>query len=520
MAIKQSNTISSHTATRRGYGLYATSSGYTFRPKKICLLLAFRAWDTRDQNDTMYLTLYEVTKNKEDESKEGYIKLAQIIKSWGGASDVWTSYFYLDTPVILSPDKTYIIIRTNSGRYQNGCEQYTVVFNEELLEFINTRGTDSGSDIASQYRDTPPPIQYTTPQFSYDQPPVDALIETFDYRYLLRDLKKTTKEFIPSLVNDFKITQNNMGDWYIDKSNSNKTTSIAFSIFKDVTYNLSIPSNIKFLYGGTIDKEFNLIADGENRILNRILVNDDISEDDSYNIEFTALQNERSFILYFNDEVFSSIENIKLMGTANYELYKLTDDTGDNCEPLDNFDITYEQFLNNAQLYIRPSGKLLTSFAHPSILFWQEREDRQLSLKIEIDAVPYSQHVVSDRISLIVDNILSDIAEMQVDSEGGAILAFSFDDKQTWIYWKPENENDVNVGEWVTITEADRFNGQSKDVTDTLSPANWKLAIGDADGFYIRASFISTSQSLSKIGVKFAAREDTTTTDAGTEGTD
>lgn len=420
----------------------------------------------------------------------------------------WINIQYFNNPIRIYKGRKYIFgIHTRA--------------NNKAVSYAGIKVKNYNTDLITNVYQRAQQTSINNPAYNNNHwLPVDFIADTFDYSYLVRDRKETKKIFVPTIDTDLTLSQDNLGDWSLNKLQSNNTTSISFPIFKDVKYNVIIPEGAKFCYAGTLDKKVSDFEDSETRVLNRILV-DDATVTNPLELEFTALQNERGFVAYINDaDAGLTPEQVTLTGTAGYELYKLTNEEGTEYEALPDFDITSEQFKNGSPLFVEPQANVLMDFAHPSVLYWQELETDNPMLQVKITATPHSQHVTGDKISLEVDGVLCDIAEMQVDSEGGAILAFSFDDKQTWVYWKPENENDVNVGEWVTITEADRFNGQSKDVTDALSPANWKLAIGDADGFYIRASFISTSQSLSKIGVKFAARDTAATTEVETEGTD
>lgn len=530
MAIKEeTGEYSGMLSTKYNAGTRYVTSGVEFVPIKDFYIKAFRfyVWTQSGGPWFYYAGVWElntdpVTGKASVKEMGRYDKGGHSLEH-GAYNNRWTPYYYFDNPIRVNKDKTYILyiygdgsgIGDRWGKYNWQCPTY----NSDLVKNCYQRWSINQTGIT-----TPPArvasFNHTGTGSGTAWNAVDFLAETFDYSYLVRDRKETKKIFVPTIDTDLTLSQDNLGDWSLNRLQSNNTTSVSFPIFKDVKYNLTIPKGAKFCYAGTLDKKVSDFKDSEIRVLNRILV-DDATITNPLELEFTALQNERGFVAYINDaDAGLTPDQVTLTGTAGYELYKLTNEEGTEYEVLPDFDITSEQFKNGSPLFVEPQANVLMDFAHPSVLYWQELETDNPMLQVKITATPHSQHVTGDKISLEVDGVLCDIAEMQVDSEGGAILAFSFDDKQTWVYWKPENENDVNVGEWVTITEADRFNGQSKDVTDALSPANWKLAIGDADGFYIRASFISTSQSLAKIGVKYSAREDATTTEVETEGTD
>lgn len=522
MAIKEVHGVLNPGYLRHGDARNNTVTGFSFIPKKDFYILALRAQGYIYSTGDGYIELYKVNPktltntlyNQEKYTRLAYQYFEEIVEPSNNGNIYernWTNFYYFSQPIRLYAGQEYAI--QMYVQYQDcSNSSYEYSFNTDLIQYTGTRGlTGWNPGVLNVPNKT---NGYSTYGLT------DFLAETFDYSYLVRDRKETKKIFVPTIDTDLTLSQDNLGDWNLNKLQSNNTTSVSFPIFKDVKYNLTIPEGAKFCYAGTLDKKVSDFDDSETRVLNRILV-DDATVTNPFELEFTALQNERSFVAYINDaDAGLTPDQVTLTGTAGYELYKLTNEEGTEYEALPDFDITSEQFKNGSPLFVEPQANILMDFAHPSVLYWQEKEDDNPMLQVKITATPHSQHVTGDKISLEVDGVLCDIAEMQVDSEGGAILAFSFDDKQTWVYWKPENENDVNVGEWVTITEADKFNGQSKDVTDALSPANWKLAIGDADGFYIRASFISTSQSLAKIGVKYSAREDATTTEVETEGTD
>ena len=169
------------------------------------------------------------------------------------------------------------------------------------------------------------------------------------------------------------------------------------------------------------------------------------------------------------------------------------------------FDLSAKTFLKSDSK-LQPTAEMLTDIAYPGIAYWQEYEDDNPILQLTVSGTPKAQYVISKEISLYSDGKLCNISKMQVESNGGVLLQFSFNSGITWKYFQPTDAaTSLIEGEWIEITDANKWNGQSKTVTEALTLEQWRNGnSNNASSYLIRAVFSEASQTLSRIGVIYA----------------
>lgn len=94
---------------------------------------------------------------------------------------------------------------------------------------------------------------------------------------------------------------------------------------------------------------------------------------------------------------------------------------------------------------------------------------------------------------------------MQIEANGGVLFQFSFDNKTTWKYFEPyDSSSSLTEGEWITVTNDNKWEGQNKTVTEALTLEQWsEINASSSQSYYIRAVFTEASQTLSRIGVVY-----------------
>lgn len=152
----------------------------------------------------------------------------------------------------------------------------------------------------------------------------------------------------------------------------------------------------------------------------------------------------------------------------------------------------------NAEVFVTygndepPNSSLLVTLQDPKIFYWTNGEDLS-TIKATVTATPHSQSIISDAIDL-THSTITGIENMTTDCEGDLIVAVSFDGKQTWKAW--------NGTEWSTLSE--EFTGMNKETLEAITFEQWNLLYQGADSFFIRVSFIDTTQSVTEICADFA----------------
>lgn len=234
---------------------------------------------------------------------------------------------------------------------------------------------------------------------------IEPIFMTYDYRYLIKNNIPTQNNITNALKTNYLVSMDTKGDWNVSYSSQVVGTSITFKVIPGVKYKITIPEGVKFLYGGTCDKD--LLNDfylGEERKLNALLYNQDIpsTESEEAILEFTAKNNDRGFVLYFNDEdITSDLENeIECIGTSKYRLYNLT--AAGTIEEIigeETFDISKINFMKSPSKKV-PTASNFNNLAYPGIAYWQEYEDDNPVLELTVSGIPKAQYVTSNEISL------------------------------------------------------------------------------------------------------------------------
>lgn len=318
-------------------------------------------------------------------------------------------------------------------------------------------------------------------------PMLDVYCETFDYEFLVRDMRKTTLSIptasLNNLVIDSDIKQ-------IEKLESHNSTCYYIPIYKGIKYKFDIKTMATKCIAGTLDKDPSILLEAETRELMRIIDSRNINTEHlPHTVEFTAQEGEQYFIVQIADEN-DVVAEVAATGEGDYQLYKYND-VDDTLEEIDSFNIDTEQFLTNGSL-TTPSSKVLTTLHYPSVLYWQEKGNYNPRITATVEATPPNQTIISNKIDLTEESIKG-IDNVIVDCEGGLLMAVSFDEQQTWKVW--------NGTEW--IDAENDYTGMTKDTVEAITAEQWQLLYEGATSLYIRAAFVSSTQVLKSIYMKF-----------------
>lgn len=336
---------------------------------------------------------------------------------------------------------------------------------------------------------------------------IDPLFLTFDYRYLIKNNIPTQKTITNMLSDRLAVRKNAKGEWCVCYDEEPCGTAVAFNVVPNVKYKLTIPKDVEFMYGGTCDKNIlNDVHMGEQRPLNTLLYAEDEVVSGQYTIEFTAQNNDRGFVAYFNNlDRVDDLGSLECIGTGDYRLYAVSATGVTEIEGEETFDMSAKTFLKSDSK-VEPTAEMLTDIAYPGVAYWQEYEDDNPILQLIVSGTPKAQYITSNEISLYSDGKLCNISKMQVESNGGVLLQFSFDNGASWKYFAPNDASTSLIdGTWIDITDSNKWNGQNKTVTEALTLQQWKDGNpNNSSSYFIRAVFSEASQTLSRIGVTYA----------------
>lgn len=190
----------------------------------------------------------------------------------------------------------------------------------------------------------------------------------------------------------------------------------------------------------------------------------------SYNAPDISLDVVRKFLIKNSDALFTVVDD-ELIELASTEL-------------------TSSLFVNEGVDKI-PNIEILSNLGSFEILLWQSEEFNILP-KVSCMFEPFPQNIISSEIDL-QDETITGIEKVTVECEGDALIAVSFDEKQTWKAWSNE--------QWVILT--DNFTGMSKETIESITLENWNELYVGATSFYIRVSLVNTDQKMKTIKIDF-----------------
>ena len=149
-----------------------------------------------------------------------------------------------------------------------------------------------------------------------------------------------------------------------------------------------------------------------------------------------------------------------------------------------------KQAFNDYGLDEVPTYEQISSLTNPSIYTWNA--EFEANTTVTMKAIPLQQSIVTDSIDLTHQSITG-IEEAFAECEGELIVAFSFDNKQTWKAW--------NGTEWALLTED--FTGMDKATLESITFEQWQEVYTSAESMHIRISLIDNTQAVEYVLVDF-----------------
>lgn len=138
-----------------------------------------------------------------------------------------------------------------------------------------------------------------------------------------------------------------------------------------------------------------------------------------------------------------------------------------------------------------PQFEQISSLTNPSIYTWNAEDEPITTATMK--ATPLNQSIITNSVDLTHPSITG-IEEAYAECEGDLIVAFSFDNKQTWKAW--------NGTEWALLTED--FTGMDKETLESITFEQWQEVYTGADTMHIRISLIDNTQAVEYVLVDFA----------------
>lgn len=405
-----------------------------------------------------------------------------LIKTQPIIPNNYWQYISLVNPVRLVSGQQYVIACNNSQTSTSNCLNSYSSGNKASSHIIYD-GIIVGGTVGNIPATFLAPDERTN---IYTPTVVDFQYQTYDYKYLLRDMRVGVKTLNSNIqqINNLHIDPVLEA---VSKSKDFTSTSFYFPISKGIEYDFTIKNSANLNIAGTLDKNPADLTEAESRSLMRLIDNKTLPNGYlPYTLNFKQQEGENYFLAQVSDE--ENTPEVNLIGTAPYVLYNY-DEEG-NLQELDEQNITTNTFITYG-FDEPPTAEDLVKLGHPSVMYWQEYNvNPQFTATVE--ALPPSQTVISDKIDLTNETILG-IDSMTVDCEGGLLLAVSFDDKKTWKVWTGDA--------WATTEN--EFTGMTKDMVESITYDQWNELYQGATGFYIRVAFINPSQSVKQVYVRF-----------------
>lgn len=137
-----------------------------------------------------------------------------------------------------------------------------------------------------------------------------------------------------------------------------------------------------------------------------------------------------------------------------------------------------------------PTYEQISSLTNPSIYTWNA--EFEANTTVTMKATPLQQSIITDSIDLTHQSITG-IEQAFAECGGELIVAFSFDNKQTWKAW--------NGTEWALLTED--FTGMDKTTLESITFEQWQEVYVGAESMHIRISLIDNTQAVEYVLVDF-----------------
>ena len=139
-----------------------------------------------------------------------------------------------------------------------------------------------------------------------------------------------------------------------------------------------------------------------------------------------------------------------------------------------------------------PEWSAISSLINPEILYWIDNEDIVPSRTAHLTATPFFQTVITDKIDMSHSTIKG-IESVTIDCDGTPLIAFSFDNKETWKAY--------DGTQWVSLTSD--FSGMSKEIVEAIPIEQWAEIRGNSTEMFLRLVLTSAEQFVRQIYVDF-----------------
>ena len=238
-----------------------------------------------------------------------------------------------------------------------------------------------------------------------------------------------------------------------------------------------------------------------------------VSADDSFMLNQAYTYSDKEIVidsgrlkqLSIDYTIFSSISDISVNAESTDEMKFIVQSSDGTfyANKLVNEEVTFESidiselsasaFEQFGYSSVPRSEDLLTLENGCTVFCWNSSDELVPTLSATVSAVPLSQTVISECIS-VSDSTITGIEAVTMTCEGDVVVAVSFDEKESW--------KAMTSSGWVTLS--DEFSGMSKDVLESITLSQWDELFEGATGFYIRVALTSSEQSITQIYVNFS----------------
>ena len=118
--------------------------------------------------------------------------------------------------------------------------------------------------------------------------------------------------------------------------------------------------------------------------------------------------------------------------------------------------------------------------------------DTEFEFNANIQATPKTQDIISGNISMLDDGVTG-IENVKVDSEGNPLFAISFDNETSWYMM-------TDLG-WAVISE--EHNGMTSDVFQNITTQQWSEYLENVDFIKIRISLFNSDDSVIQVKINY-----------------
>ena len=229
----------------------------------------------------------------------------------------------------------------------------------------------------------------------------DYLVKPPIQRYMLKN--ETVKTNVLSMDSSFYTIANDFQVYFnsetqkteLKKCDSEVGDSLYFPIGKGVRYGIKSTKDFDIVISDKSPKEFrpNEIRTPNDECDYVKVPEDATLDEESYTYSFNTQNADKYCLIYFKGETMDSVEIDEI---ANYVLLSIKDN---ELVQLPYLTVTAEHFIKDG-IGVPFDSDYIISLEKPSILYWQDTRENFPILSAKVNAIPPSQVVISDRISL------------------------------------------------------------------------------------------------------------------------